>query len=106
MILMALIWGVSINWIIQVTKIHKIKPAIDQATKAAAADVDEVEKARGNLVWDSTKGVASLYKYMRLNMKLDVDDNPLTGSFLHERPIVHVLEQFQRLRIHLFIRKI
>ncbi|RED75978.1 hypothetical protein [Cohnella phaseoli] len=91
-ILIALIWAVSINWILQVSSSHKLKPALDQATKAAAADVNEIEKARGRLVWDSGAGTKNFYKYLRLNLRLDNDDQPQNDSFLTSKPIVHVLE--------------
>jgi hypothetical protein len=85
-------WIVLFNWMLQTVVTDKTKPLIDHATHAAALDIDPVQAAKGLLVWNSTAGTNSFYKYLQLNMKLDSVNNPVVGSYLGQAPVIHVLE--------------
>lgn len=91
--MLVLINIIALNWMMQSSVHGKTKTALDQATRAAAMDVDEIEKARGRIVWDTLNGTSNFYKYLRLNMNLDTSNNPLTGSYLTTAPVVHVFEE-------------
>lgn len=64
---------------------------MDIATHAAALDIDLNEAAQGRITWDPVKGTASFYSYLRKNLVLDSNNNPLPGSYLMTAPIVHYL---------------
>jgi hypothetical protein len=89
---MVWMWIVLFNWMLQTVVTDKTKPLIDHATHAAALDIDPVQAAKGLLVWNSTAGTNSFYKYLQLNMKLDSVNNPVVGSYLSQVPVIHVLE--------------
>ncbi|MGI2295533.1 hypothetical protein [Paenibacillus sp. GXUN7292] len=86
------IWMMALNFMLQSSSMNKSKLALDQATHAAAMEINRQQAARGVLVWNSTQGRDHFYRYLRLNMKLDSLNKPLPESFLNHDPIVHVLE--------------
>jgi hypothetical protein len=82
---------ISLNIALQYTNKNHTKPIIDIATHAAALDIDLNEAAQGRIVWDTNKGTASFYSYLRKNLHLDNNNIPLQGSYLTIAPIVHYL---------------
>jgi hypothetical protein len=82
---------VSLNIALQYTNKDHTKPLIDFATHAAALDIDLNEAAQGRIVWDTNKGTASFYNYLRKNLHLDSNNIPLQGSYLTSVPTVHYL---------------
>lgn len=84
---------VTFNLAMQITVTNNTKLALDTATKAAALDIKIEEAIQGRIVWDSTKGVNSFYKFLRLNMNLDNSNNPLENSFLKRQPKIRMLEE-------------
>lgn len=73
---------VSFNWMHQIASINQVKPALDHATRAAALDIDMEEAVQGRLVWDQVKGTESFFKYLKLNLELDSELQPLASSYL------------------------
>ncbi|MDQ0896205.1 MULTISPECIES: hypothetical protein [unclassified Paenibacillus] len=85
-------WVVIVNWMLQTVITDKTKPLIDHATHAASLDIDPVQAAKGLLVYNTTAGTNSFYKYLRLNMRLDSTNIPVAGSYLSQAPVVHWIE--------------
>lgn len=85
-------WVTIVNWMLQTVVTNKTKPLIDHATHAASLDIDPVQAAKGILVYNSTAGTNSFYKYLRLNMRLDSTNTPVAGSYLSQGPVVHLIE--------------
>ncbi len=86
-----LIFIISLNTALEYTNKDRSKPLIDIATHAAALDIDLTEAAQGRITWNATKGTASFYSYLRQNLHLDNNNNPLQGSYLFVAPIIHYL---------------
>jgi len=85
------IFIVALNAMLQYSNQDHTKPLIDIATHAAALDIDPIQAALGHIVWDTSKGTASFYFYLRKNLHLDNYNAPLPGSYLTEALIVHYL---------------
>ncbi|WP_233532393.1 hypothetical protein [Paenibacillus alkalitolerans] len=95
--LMAVIFSValfvvSLDWMLQSANKTKTKLVLDRAAHAAAINIDPMEAAYGRLVWDQAAGTADFYKYLHMNMRLDSQGKPQTGSYLTEAPVVHMLQ--------------
>lgn len=88
---MIVIFIISLNMALEYANKNHTKPSIDIATHAAALDVDLVQAALGRIVWDTTKGTASFYTYLRKNLHLDNQNMPIQGSYLTLAPTVHFL---------------
>lgn len=88
----ALLFVTTIGWMLASHNKTKTKLALDQATHAAAMNVDPTEAAYGRLVWVEGAGRADFYKYLSLNLRLDSLGEPAAGSHLTEAPVVHMLE--------------
>jgi hypothetical protein len=86
-----IIFIISLNIALEYTNKNHTKPLIDIATHAAALDIDLNEAAQGRITWDTVKGTASFYSYLRKNLHLDSNNNPIQGSYLTAAPIVHYL---------------
>jgi hypothetical protein len=86
-----IIFIISLNIAFEYTNKNYSKPLVDIATHAAALDIDLNEAAQGLITWDSIKGTASFYSYLRKNLHLDSNNNPVQGSYLSAAPIVHYL---------------
>lgn len=83
---------VSMNWMLQSSAKTKTKLALDQATQAAATNVDPIEAAYGRLVWDEEAGEADFYRYLAMNLRLDGQGRPTERSYAAAPPVVHLLE--------------
>ena len=92
MIFSVFVWATAFNWMLQTNSTNKTKSLLDHATHAAALHIVPTEAAIGRIVWDSAKGTADFYRYLQLNLKLDGTLEPLPGSHLKHRLIVHHLE--------------
>ncbi|MCD1257229.1 hypothetical protein B5M42_000070 [Paenibacillus athensensis] len=88
---MILLFVVSVNVSLHMAARSGVKDYLDIATAAAALDINETEASYGRLVWDEAKGSASFNKYLQLTLRLDANNEPQPGSFLHKAPIIHYL---------------
>jgi hypothetical protein len=86
-----IIFIISLNIALEYTNKNRSKPLVDIATHAAALDIDLSEAAQGRITWDTIKGTASFYSYLRKNLHLDSNNMPVQGSYLSVAPIVHYL---------------
>jgi hypothetical protein len=86
-----IIFIISLNTALEYTNKNHTKPLVDIATHAASLDIDLNEAAQGRITWDTIKGTASFYSYLRKNLHLDSNNNPIQGSYLTAAPVVHYL---------------
>lgn len=87
-----LLFVTSLDWMLQSANKTKTKLALDRSTHAASLFVDEREAAWGRLVWDEERGSAAFERFLRLNLRLTAQGEPLPASHLAATPKVHWLE--------------
>lgn len=68
------------------------KHAVNRAAHAAAQQVDAGKLAEGILALDPAKAEQMAFLYLRENLRLDGELNPLPGSFLKQKVDIAVLE--------------
>lgn len=88
-ILMSVIWwmlhALQVDEELSLQTLHEAKRAIDRAAHAAAQQVDRDLLETGRLALDSEKAETAALSYLRANLRLGVDLEPVPGSFLREK---------------------
>ncbi|MBO7745820.1 hypothetical protein I8J29_16550 [Paenibacillus sp. MWE-103] len=85
-----------LDYILLYSTQNKLKNDLNAAVHAGSLSIDEVELAEGNFKLDTiTPGISAqdmFYKYLRLNMGLDLNNIAVAGSKLKPGTPVHVDE--------------
>jgi hypothetical protein len=74
--------------------VFEAKRAVSRAAHAAAQQADRDKLELGLLSLDKDQAEAAALAYLRANLRLDPDLNPLPGSFLREKVTVEQLVVF------------
>ncbi|WP_276357789.1 hypothetical protein [Cohnella caldifontis] len=94
-ILMTVVWwmfhALQMDEELAMNTVFDAKHAVNRAAHAAAQQVDRDKLEIGVLSLDREQAEAAALTYLRENLRLDAELNPLPGSFLRNRVLV---EQF------------
>lgn len=95
-VLMIVIWwmlhALQLDEELAMGTVHEAKRAVDRAAHAAAQQLDRDKLEIGLISIDEEKAEAALIQYLRENLTLDVELNPVPGSFLRDPVEVRVFE--------------
>ncbi len=95
-VLMIVIWwmlhALQMDEELAMGTVHEAKRAVDRAAHAAAQQLDREKLELGVLSIKGEKAEEALIVYLRENLSLDAELNPVPGSFLRDRVAVRVFE--------------